>query len=79
MNIARSPRPFGSRDKIGYMLGNEANDFNFIFASLFLTVFYTDVLRIPAALAGTMFLIARLVDALTDTAMGRIADRVPSG
>ena len=79
MNIARSPRPFGSRDKIGYMLGNVANDFTFIFASLFLTVFYTDVLKIPAALAGTMFLIARLVDALTDTAMGRIADRVPSG
>ena len=79
MNMARSPRPFGSRDKIGYMLGNVANDFTFIFASLFLTVFYTDVLRIPAALAGTMFLIARLADALTDTAMGRIADRVRPG
>ena len=68
-------RPFGGRDKLGYMLGNVANDFTFIFASLYLQVFYTDVLGINAALVGTMFLIARIVDAFTDTAMGRICDK----
>lgn len=68
-------RPFGWRDKVGYMLGNIANDFTFIFASLFLTVFYTDVLGINAGLVGTMFLLSRIVDAFTDTAMGRIADK----
>ena len=68
-------RPFGARDKVGYMLGNVANDFTFIFASLYLQVFYTDVLGINAALVGTMFLIARIVDAFTDTAMGRICDK----
>lgn len=67
-------RPFGWKDKVGYMVGNVANDFTFIFASLYLQVFYTDVLGINAALVGTMFLIARVVDAFTDTAMGRIAD-----
>ena len=68
-------RPFGWRDKVGYMIGNIANDFTFIFASLFLTVFYTDVLGINAGLVGTMFLVARVIDAFTDTAMGRIADK----
>ena len=68
-------RPFGTRDKVGYMLGNVANDFTFIFASLYLQVFYTDVLGINAVLVGTMFLVARLVDAFTDTAMGRICDK----
>lgn len=68
-------RPFGWRDKVGYMLGNIANDFTFIFASLFLTVFYTDVLGIKPGLVGTMFLISRIVDAFTDTFMGRIADK----
>lgn len=68
-------RPFGTRDKVGYMLGNVANDFTFIFASLYLQVFYTDVLGINALLVGTMFLIARIVDAFTDTAMGRICDK----
>ena len=76
--MSKSPntlRPFGVRDKVGYMLGNVANDFTFIFASLYLQVFYTDVLGISPALVGTMFLIARIVDAFTDTAMGRICDR----
>ena len=68
-------RPFGWRDKVGYMVGNIANDFTFIFASLYLTVFYTDVLGINAGLVGTMFLVSRIVDAFTDTAMGRIADK----
>lgn len=68
-------RPFGGRDKAGYMLGNVANDFTFIFASLYLQVFYTDVLGINAALVGTMFLISRIVDAFTDTFMGRVCDK----
>lgn len=72
-------RPFGARDKVGYMFGNVANDLTFIMASMFLTVFYTDVLHINAALVGTMFLISRVVDAFTDTAMGRIADKVKAG
>ena len=75
MTKMKTIRPFGWRDKVGYMVGNIANDFTFIFASLFLTVFYTDVLGIDAGLVGTMFLIARIVDAFTDTAMGRIADK----
>ena len=75
MENKKTFRPFGWRDKVGYMVGNVANDFTFIFASLFLTVFYTDVLGINAGLVGTMFLLSRIVDAFTDTAMGRIADK----
>ena len=75
MSNGKSFRLFGWRDKVGYMIGNVANDLMFIFASLYLQVFYTDVLGINAALVGTMFLISRVVDAFTDTAMGRIADK----
>ena len=79
MNNHPSPRPFGAKDKVGYMFGNVANDLTFIMASMFLTVFYTDVLHINAGLVGAMFLLSRIVDAFTDTAMGRIADRVRAG
>lgn len=79
MNRTVSVRPFGIRDKLGYMFGNVANDFTFAMASMFLTVFYTDVLRINTGIVGIMFLVARVVDAFTDTAMGRIADRVRAG
>ena len=74
-NSPNTLRPFGARDRVGYMLGNVANDFTFIFASLYLQVFYTDVLGINAGLVGTMFLISRIIDAFTDTAMGRICDK----
>ena len=79
MNQKRSLRPFGVKDKVGYMFGNVANDLTFIMASMFLTVFYTDVLKIDAFLVGAMFLISRVVDAFTDTGMGRIADKVKAG
>lgn len=79
MERQKSIRPFGVKDKVGYMFGNVANDFTFIMASMFLTVFYTDVLHINAGLVGVMFLLSRVVDAFTDTAMGRIADKVKAG
>ena len=72
-------KPFGMKDKLGYMFGNIANDLTFVMASMFLMVFYTDVLKINAGIVGTMFLVARIVDAFTDTIMGRIADKVKAG
>ena len=67
-------RPFGLRDKVGYMLGDVANDFSFIFASTYVMVFYTKVMGISAGIVGTMFLISRCIDAFTDIGMGRIVD-----
>lgn len=45
-------RPFGLRDKIGYLFGDFGNDFTFIFASTFLMVFYMKVLGIPGGSGG---------------------------
>ncbi len=69
-------RPFGIKDKIGYMFGDFGNDFSFIFASSYLMVFYTKVLGIAGAVVGILFLTARVVDAFTDVTMGRIVDSV---
>ena len=69
--------PFGMRDEIGYMFGDFGNDFTFIFASSFLMVFYTKVLGISGGMVGTLFLVARFVDAFTDVTMGRIVDKMP--
>ncbi len=67
-------RPFGMRDKLGYMFGDFGNDFSFIFASSYLMVFYTKVLGISGFAVGLLFLAARVVDAFTDVTMGRIVD-----
>lgn len=72
-------KPFGIRDKAGYLLGDVANDFSFLFASTYVMVFYSKVMGISTGLIGTMFLIARCIDAFTDVGMGRIADRARTG
>lgn len=70
-----SVRPFGLRDKLGYLFGDFGNDFTFILSSSFLMKFYTDVMGVSAAIVGVIIMIARFVDAFTDVTMGRIADR----
>lgn len=69
-------KPFGMRDKIGYMFGDLGNDLTFTFASSYLMVFYTNVLGIPASMVGILFLVARFIDAFTDIGMGVLIDRV---
>lgn len=68
-------RPFGIRDKIGYLFGDFGNDFTFLISSSFLLKFYTDVMGIDAYIVGVVMMIARFVDAFTDVFMGRICDR----
>jgi len=67
-------RPFGLRDKLGYMFGDFGNDFTFILSSSFLMKFYTDVMGLEGYVVGIVMMVARLVDAFTDVAMGRICD-----
>ncbi len=68
-------RPFGMRDKLGYMFGDFGNDFTFILSSSFLLKFYTDVMGVDALVVGIVMMVARVVDAFTDVTMGRICDR----
>ncbi len=77
MNSQIKIKPFGFRDKLGYLLGDFGNDFTFILSSSFLLKFYTDVMHIPAGVVGLIMMLARFVDAFTDVTMGRICDRAP--
>lgn len=68
-------RPFGLRDKVGYMFGDFGNDFTFMLSSIFMLKFYTDVMGISAGVVGVLMMAARFVDAFTDVTMGQIVDR----
>jgi glycoside/pentoside/hexuronide:cation symporter, GPH family len=70
----KSVRPFGIRDKFGYLFGDFGNDFFFILVSAFLMVYYTDVFHISAATVGVLFMVARLWDAFADVTWGRFID-----
>lgn len=70
-----SVRPFGMKDKLGYMFGDFGNDFTFILSSSFMMKFYTDVMGISGGIVGALMMAARFVDAVTDVTMGQIVDR----
>lgn len=75
MSSKVSVRPFGMRDKVGYLFGDFGNDFTFIFSTMMLMKFYTDVMGVSAGVVGLVMTVARIVDAFTDVTMGRICDR----
>ena len=74
-NNSVSTKSFGLKDKVGYLCGDLGNDFTFIFASMYLMIFYTNVWGISPSLVGTLFLVSRCIDAFTDVTMGRIVDK----
>lgn len=58
-----------------FSTGNIANCLIFNMVSLYIMYYYTNILGVSAAVAGTIFMVARLVDAFTDPLMGMIVDR----
>jgi GPH family glycoside/pentoside/hexuronide:cation symporter len=63
---------------MGYGVGDFGVNLFFIPAMTYLLYFYTDVFGLSAAAAGGVFLVARVVDAVTDPLMGGIAERTSS-
>lgn len=60
---------------LGYAAGDAANNLAFSMTSFFLLVYYTDVVGISAAGAGTLFLVIRIWDGFADLFAGRAVDR----
>lgn len=58
-----------------FSTGNIANCLIFNMVALYIMYYYTNILGVSAAVAGTIFMVARLVDAVTDPLMGLIVDR----
>lgn len=63
------------KEKVGYGLGDAASHIIFDNVMLYMMFFYTDIFGIPAGYVGTLFLLARAMDAISDPCMGLLADR----
>lgn len=66
------------KEKIAYGLGDTGCNFVWQTVMLFLAYFYTDIYGLSPAHMGTMFLLVRFIDAVTDPIMGSIVDRTKS-
>lgn len=65
-------------EKSAYGMGDLASNLFYQTFTMFLLYFYTDVFGIPAAAAGTMFLVVRMLDTFYDPLVGVLADRTNS-
>ena len=62
-------------EKIGYSLGDCSANLVFQMMMIYQTKFYTDVFGLEGAIAGSVMLIARIVDAFVDPTVGILSDR----
>lgn len=67
------------RNYLAYAAGDAANNLSFTMAGMFLILYYTNVVGVEGAVIGTMFLVVRFVDAITDVVTGRLVDAKKPG
>lgn len=65
-------------EKFGFGLGDAASHIVFDSSVAILAYFYTNIYGLPPAVMGTLFLVVRVLDAITDPIMGAIADQTKS-
>ena len=73
MKLISQKVPMG--EKVGYALGDAAANLVFQMMMIYQTKFYTDIFGLEGAIAGTVMLIARIVDAFVDPTVGILSDR----
>ena len=62
------------KQRIGYGVADTACNLVWQMITLYLMFFYTDVMGLPPATVGIMFLVTRVVDGVTDVLMGILID-----
>jgi glucuronide carrier protein len=65
----------GLSQYLGFAGGDVANNLTFSLASMFLLLYYTDVAGIAAGAAGTLLLVVRVWQAVTDIFAGQMVDK----
>lgn len=65
-------------ERLSYGMGDMGTSLAYNMASGFLLFYYTNVVGLPAAGVGTVFLVARLLDAVIDVMVGIAVDRTRS-
>lgn len=73
-NSSIAVRPFGFRDKIGYLCGDLGTCFILGLVNSFLMIYYTNVLGVSGVIVGSLYFVTKLFDAFVDVGVGRLCD-----
>ena len=75
MLSSAEPRRLPLRERVSYGFGDFGYSLAYNMAGAFLLYYYTNVVKLPAASVGTIFLAARLLDAVIDILVGIAVDK----
>ncbi len=78
MGTNEKQHSYGIGSRLMYGMAEFYNGGCFVIINTFFTVFLTKALGMPAAMAGTIPLVGKIWDAITDPIMGNITDRTRS-
>jgi GPH family glycoside/pentoside/hexuronide:cation symporter len=68
----------GVGEKLAYGSGDLASNLVLVLTGTFITFFYTDALGLNVAIVGTLVLVSRILDGISDVFMGFIMDKTKS-
>lgn len=64
--------------KLGYGIGDAGSNFCWTFVASFIMIYCTNILGVSAAVIGTIMMLSKVLDGITDVFMGRIIDATHS-
>lgn len=76
--IETQPYKLKMSEKLSFGIGDLGANFSWTFIASFITIYLTDTVGMAAGIIGTIVLIARLFDGVTDIFMGSIIDNTNS-
>ncbi len=71
-------KQLSTRVKLGFGVGDLGGNMYFTLTGFYLLFYLTDVVRLPAGLAGAAFMIGKIWDAVTDPVTGYVSDKTVS-
>ncbi|WP_353227803.1 glycoside-pentoside-hexuronide (GPH):cation symporter [Novosphingobium sp.] len=74
-DTAGTPARLSFAERASYGFGDFGYSLSYNMAGAFLLFYYTDVVGLPAAAVGTIFLVARMLDAVIDPLVGIAVDK----
>lgn len=75
IQMEKKQKKFGVKDQVCYLFGDVGGSFVNLYVDAYFLVFCTYVLGISTYFMGTLFLVARIWDAVNDPLIGSIPDR----
>lgn len=73
--MKKDKKKLSTFEVLAYAFTSPASTLGFIMVSSYISAFWTDTVGIPMAVVGTIFLVARVFDGVSDVIMGGIIDK----